>query len=139
MQAAHFHFCRRDTPLSMLKIKFSPFSLAKLARSDKDQWRKLQSCFCQRRSVVILDGSEQRADTRWMTCTPMRCSPVASVRRRSCSHQPEKSDAVSSADLAFDQPPKCVPCPPGKTNARFGSRRGVRPVCSIQQRGRATS
>ena len=66
MQAAHFHFCRRDAPLSMLKIKFSPFSLAKLARSDKDQWRKLQGCFCQRQSVVILDGSEQRADTSWI-------------------------------------------------------------------------
>jgi hypothetical protein len=31
-------------------------------------------------------------------------SRVASVRRRSCSHQPETPDAVSSADLAFDQP-----------------------------------
>jgi hypothetical protein len=38
VQAAHFHFCRRDAPLGMLKIKFS-FSLAKLARSDKNQWR----------------------------------------------------------------------------------------------------
>ena len=66
MQAAHFHFCLRDAPLSMLKIKFRPFSFTKLARSDKDQWRKLQSCFCQRQSVVILDGSEQRADTRWI-------------------------------------------------------------------------
>src|SRR5215218_2643039 len=58
MQAAHLRFCRRDTPLSMLKIKFSPFSLTKLARSDKDQWRKLQSCFCQRHSVVTpqVDG-----------------------------------------------------------------------------------
>ena len=63
MQAAHFHFCRRDTPLSMLKIKFCPFSLAKLARSDKDQWRKPQGCFRQWQSVVILDGPEQRADT----------------------------------------------------------------------------
>jgi len=41
----------------MFKIEFSPFSLAKLARSDKDQWRK---------PVVILDGPEQRADTRWI-------------------------------------------------------------------------
>ena len=64
MRAAHFHFCRRDAPLGMLKIKLSPFSLAKLARSDKDQWRKLQCCFRQRESVVILDGAEQRADTR---------------------------------------------------------------------------
>ena len=31
MQAAHFHFGRRDAPLDMLKIKFSPFSLPKLA------------------------------------------------------------------------------------------------------------
>jgi hypothetical protein len=38
--------------------------------------------------------------------TPRRCSPVASVRRRSCSHHPETPDAVSSADLAFDQPLK---------------------------------
>ena len=74
MQTAHFHFRRRDAPLGLLKIKFSPFSLAKLARSDKDQWRKLQSCFCQRQSVIILDGSKQRADkagstmvARWMT------------------------------------------------------------------------
>src|SRR6516162_11384185 len=37
--------------------------------------------------------------------TPSRCSPVAKVRRRSCSHHPETPDAVSSADLAFDQPP----------------------------------
>jgi hypothetical protein len=66
VQAAHFHFSRRDTPLSMLKIKFSPFSLTKLARSDKDQWRKLQSCFCQRHSVVIIDGSEQCANAHWI-------------------------------------------------------------------------
>ena len=42
MQAAHFHFRRRDAPLGLLKIKFSPFSLAKLAWTDKDQRRKPQ-------------------------------------------------------------------------------------------------
>ena len=51
--------------------------------------------------------------------TPRRCSPVARVRRRSCSHQPETPDAVSSADLAFDQPLKGVPRSPGKTSASF--------------------
>jgi hypothetical protein len=51
--------------------------------------------------------------------TPRRCGPVASVRRRSCSHQPETPDAVSSADLAFDQPLKGVPRSPGKTSASF--------------------
>jgi hypothetical protein len=45
--------------------------------------------------------------------------PCASVRRRSCSHQPETLDAVSSADLAFDQPLKGVPRSPGKTSASF--------------------
>jgi len=45
--------------------------------------------------------------------------PVARVRRRSCSHQPETPDAVSSADLAFDQPLKGVPRSPGKTSASF--------------------
>ena len=66
MQAAHFHFCRRDAPLGMLKVKLNPFSFAKLARSDKDQWRKLQGCFRQWQSVVIIDGPDQRADTRWI-------------------------------------------------------------------------
>ncbi len=66
MGAAHFHFRRRDAPLGLLKIELSPFSLAKLARSDKDQRRKLQGCFRQWKSVVILDGPEQRADTRWI-------------------------------------------------------------------------
>ena len=45
--------------------------------------------------------------------------PVARVRRRSCSHQPETPDAVSSADLAFDQPLKGVLRSPGKTSASF--------------------
>ena len=66
MQAAHFHFRRRDAPLGLLKIKFSPFSLAKLARTDKDPRRKLQGCFRQWQSVVILDGPEQAADTSWI-------------------------------------------------------------------------
>jgi hypothetical protein len=46
--------------------------------------------------------------------TPRRCSPVASVRRRSCSHQPETLDAVLIADLAFDQPLEGVPRSPGR-------------------------
>ena len=50
----------------MLQIKFGPFGLAKLARSDKDQWREFQGRFRQRVSIVILDGPEQRADTRWI-------------------------------------------------------------------------
>jgi hypothetical protein len=58
--------------------------------------------------------------------TPRRCSPVASVRRRPCSHQPETPDAVSSADLAFDQPLKGVPRSPGKTSASFASWRAPR-------------
>ncbi len=66
MQAAHFHFCRRDAPLGLLKIKFSPFSLAKLSWTDEDQRRKPQGCFRQWQSVVILDGPEQRADTCWI-------------------------------------------------------------------------
>jgi hypothetical protein len=45
MQAAHFHFCRRDAPLGMLKIKFSPFSLAKLARSDKASGASFKAAF----------------------------------------------------------------------------------------------
>ena len=44
---------------------------------------------------------------------------VARVRRRSCSHHPETPDAVSSADLAFDQPLKGAPRAPGKTSASF--------------------
>ena len=66
MQAAHFHFRCRNAPLGMLKIKLSPFGLAKLARSDKDQWCKLQGCFGQPQSVVIFDGSEQGADISWL-------------------------------------------------------------------------
>jgi hypothetical protein len=63
VQAAHFHFGCRDAPFGVFKIAFS---LAKLARSDKDQWRK---------PVVILDGPEQRADTRWINDGgPVGCS-----------------------------------------------------------------
>jgi hypothetical protein len=45
--------------------------------------------------------------------------PRREVRRRSCSHQPENTDAVSSADFAFDQPLMGVACSRGKTSASF--------------------
>jgi hypothetical protein len=45
MQPAHFHLLRRDPPLSMLKIKFSPFSLAKLARRTKTSGASFKAAF----------------------------------------------------------------------------------------------
>ena len=62
---------------------------------------------------MLKDASRRKFDI------VMAWAIVASVRRRSCSHQPETPDAVSSADFAFDQPLKGVPRSPGKTSASF--------------------
>jgi iron(III) transport system ATP-binding protein len=68
MQAAHFHFGRRDAPLSMLQIKFGPFGLAKLARSNKDQWRKPRP--------LGLERYPQRLDLTVKSTRPKRAVPT---------------------------------------------------------------
>src|SRR6516225_1543640 len=65
--------------------------------------------------------------------TPRRCSPVARVRRRSCSHQPETPDAVSSADLAFDQPLKGVPRSAGKTSTTRWVEKASNPLADLER------
>jgi hypothetical protein len=84
-------------------------------------------------SLLSAPTTPARLPLRWFNTssvtsrrTPRRCSPVTRVRRRSCSHQPETPDAVSSADFAFDQPLKGVPRSPGKTGASFASWRAPR-------------
>ena len=84
--------------------------------------RRVRRVFSSAQSPLIIPTTPARLPLRWFNTasvtsrrTPRRCSPVARVRRRSCSHQPETPDAVSSADFAFDYLLNGVPRSPGKT------------------------
>ena len=59
--------------------------------------------------------------------------PCRESTAHSCSHQPETPDAVSSADLAFDQPLEGVPRSPGKTSAMRWVEEASNPLADLER------
>jgi hypothetical protein len=133
MQAAHFHFCRR-APLSMLKIKFSPFSLAKLI----GQRPVAQASKLLLSAAVRRNPRWQRADTRWIN----NGGPVGRKHRigveRRIGFRPTGSgrSALGGGTRATSS---CVPSAPVRQTSAGCYGRAVRVVPRHEEVGRAAS